>query len=205
VIKIYGPAKSRTFRCLWTLEELQVPYENIKTNVRKGEAKTPEFLKMNPVGRVPVLQDGSVTLFESAAICCYLAEKFPEKHLIPKAGTVERGLFYQWMFFLTTELEQGLWSMGKHKFALPEEKRIPEMQKIGAWEFSELAKTLEKAVQGKEFLVEDTFSIADIFAVHTLLWAKGFEVPISKPLETYLNTHSQRPAFKKIFEMRTQN
>ena len=62
MIKIYGPARSRTFRCLWTLEELKLPYENIKVDLRKGEAKTPEFLKLNPVGRVPVLQDGPVTL-----------------------------------------------------------------------------------------------------------------------------------------------
>lgn len=202
MIKLYGPARSRAFRCLWTLEELELPYENPQVDLRKGEQRTPEFLRLNPLGRVPVLEDGSVTLFESAAICCYLAEKHPEKNLIPKAGTAERAYFYQWMSFVTTELEQGLWTMGKHKFALPAEKRVPEMQAIGAWEFCQISKVLEKAVSGKEFLVGNRFSVADILAGHTLLWAKGFEVLISDPLEQYLMKLEQRPACQRVMEKR---
>jgi glutathione S-transferase len=202
MIKLYGPARSRTFRCLWTLEELGLPYQHISLDLHKGEHKNSEFLKLNPVGRVPVLVDGSVTLFESSAICCYLAEKQPLKNLIPKPGSVEHAYFFQWLSFVTTELEQGLWTMGKHTFALPEEKRLPQMKEIGAWEFSGLANVLEKAVRGKNFLVGDMFSVADIFAAHTLIWAKGFGVPVSGALDQYLQNLQQRSAFQNAFRLR---
>ena len=202
MIKLYGPARSRTFRCLWTLEELGLPYENVPVDLRAGEHRTPEFLKLNPLARVPVLQDDTVTLFESAAICTYLAEKHPEKKLIPKPGTKERAYYYQWVSYVTTELEQGLWTMGKHKFALPKEKRVPDMIAVGAWEFSKISKVLENAVQSKQYLVGDTFTVADLLAAHTLLWAKGFEVPITAPLEKYLADLQKRPAFQKVLALR---
>jgi len=198
MIKIYGPPKSRVFRVLWTLEELGVPYENVKVDMSKGEHKTPEFLKLNPLGRVPVLQDDGITLFETSAICCYLAEKFPEKALIPKSGTKERAYFYQWVSYVTTEIEQDLWVMAKHKFVLPEEMRLEKMKEIGAWEFSQHIKALEVAVIGKDFLVGSTFTVADILAGHTLSWAKSVNMPLSDDLERYLKNLKNRSAFQKV-------
>lgn len=197
MIKLYGSPKSRAFRCLWTLEELELEYENIAVDMRAGEHLSPEFKKLNPLSRVPVLQDDKITLFESAAICSYLAEQLPHRKLIPAVGTVERAHFYQWVSFITTELEQGLWTMGKHKFALPEEQRVPQMLEVGAWEFARAAKAMEAMVGDRQYLVGDHFTVADILAVHTLMWAKGSKVPLSPTLLRYLEGHQDRPALVK--------
>jgi glutathione S-transferase len=71
MIKLYGVSQSRTMRSLWMLEELGLPYENVKTNFRTGDTRKPDFLRLNPKGHIPVLQDGDVTLWESMAINLY--------------------------------------------------------------------------------------------------------------------------------------
>ena len=83
MIKLYGVPGSRAMRSLWMLEELGVPYENIKINFATGDTRKPDYLKINPNGHIPALQDGDVTLLESLAINLYLARKF-DKGLWPK-------------------------------------------------------------------------------------------------------------------------
>jgi glutathione S-transferase len=82
-MKLYFAPRTRAVRPRWLLEELGVPYELVKLDPSKQENKTPAFLALHPFGEIPVLVDGDVTLFESAAICLYLADRFPEKNLAP--------------------------------------------------------------------------------------------------------------------------
>ena len=195
-LTVYGAISSRARRVLWTLEELELPYTFVPVNLRSGEHRTPEYLAMNPNGRVPTLVDGHLVLFESAAIALHLATKAPERGLLPESGTADSALHSQWMFWICTELEQALWSMGKHRFALPASYRIPRMMETAEFEWARAAPILAAALDGKEFLVGDRFTVADIFAAHTLNWGRGFKAAFgSEILENYLDRMLSRPAF----------
>ena len=197
-MKVYGSSGNRTRRVLWTLEELGLPYVLEALDLRAGEHRTPEFQALNPNMRVPTVVDGDLVLFESAAIAMHIAGKVPESGLIPPTGTVEHARVLQWMFWVCTELEQPLWSMGKHRFALPRAQRIREMLETATWEWRRATPVLAQALEGREFLVGEGFTVADIFAAHTLLWGRGFDAPFDSPvLENYLDRMLVRPAFER--------
>ena len=193
---IYGDKTNRAGRCLWMLEEIGAPYHLHVVDFRAGEHRSPEYLRLNPNGKVPTLVDGDLVLFESAAICTYLGDKYPESGLVPRAGTPERALYNQWLFFCLSELEQPLWSISKHKFALPRDRRIPEMREVARYEFARAAPVVAQRLADRPYLLGDTFTAADILVGHTLFWAKRFKVPLdSDVLEDYAMRLLQRPAF----------
>jgi len=197
---LYGTARSRASRCLWLLEEVEADYEFIVIDFRKGDHLTDWFLAMNPNGKVPVLKDGNLNLFESAAICNYLGVKFPHKALIP-SGSFEKAKYDQWMFFVMSELEQPLWSIGKHKFALPAEYRLSTMKKTALFEWQKALDVLKLGLGGGSFLLGGQFTIADIMTVQTLQWAKSFGIDIGDPkIEAYRERCISRPAFRAVVE-----
>ncbi len=104
-MKLYGLGPTRSIRALWGLLELGVDFEFIPVNLRAGENRHPDFLRLNPAGKLPVLVDGDFVLTESAAIVLYLAEKYPAKGLLP-ADLKVRAQVYRWVMFAVTELEQ---------------------------------------------------------------------------------------------------
>lgn len=91
----------------------------------RGEGRKPWFLGINPAGKVPVLDDGGRLITESAAICMHLAEKYPQSRLMPLPGTLQRSECYKWTSYVLTELDAPLWTIAKHRFALPKERRVP--------------------------------------------------------------------------------
>ncbi|MFI5314576.1 MAG: glutathione S-transferase family protein [Myxococcota bacterium] len=110
MIRLYGSANTRAFRVLWMLEELGVPYQLVRVDFDGGASRTPEFLALNPNGRVPVLDDGGLVLFESLAINLYLAEKYGSDSLWPKAAA-DRARAVQWSFWAMTECERSLFAV----------------------------------------------------------------------------------------------
>ena len=104
-MRLYYVPRTRAGRPRWVLEELGIPYELVRLDPARGETRSPEHLSRQPLGHVPALEDEGGLLFESAAICLYLAEKYPEKGLVPPPGSRGRGLTYQWLFYAMTELE----------------------------------------------------------------------------------------------------
>lgn len=106
-MKLYEFGPSRALRVRWTLQELDVAFEAISVNLAVGEHRGPEFLRINPAGRLPVLIDGDMVLTESVAIVLYLGEKYPDKKLIPP-DLAPRAQMYRWLLFAATELEQPL-------------------------------------------------------------------------------------------------
>ncbi|HEX2795830.1 MAG TPA: glutathione S-transferase N-terminal domain-containing protein, partial [Immundisolibacter sp.] len=128
MLKLYGQYMSRAQRCLWTLEELGVPYEHVKTNQGAGESRTPEFLKINPNGHVPVLQDGDFILWESMAIAMYVAKKFGPGSLWP-ASVEDEGRVMQWALWASLEMEIYVVNYLRHAMLYPPEKRRPELAK----------------------------------------------------------------------------
>ena len=102
----------------WTLQELGVDFEPIRVNLLAGEHHRPDFLKINPAGKIPVLVDGDLVLTESVAIVLYLAEKYAERGLLP-AGIEARAQVNRWLLFAATELEQPLWRISRHTTLYP--------------------------------------------------------------------------------------
>jgi glutathione S-transferase len=195
-LTLYGYRNGRTLRPLWTLEEVCATYDLVEVNIMEGEGRAGWFQKLNPAGKVPVLVDGDLVICESAAICQYVAEKFPEYGLLPPVGTSGRAKCYQWISYLLTELDAPLWTVAKHRFALPLELRIPDVVSTATWEFSAAVGLLEQAIEDRAFLVEDCFTVADVLAGHILLWATSARVMASGgPLLRYLDRLTSRPAY----------
>ena len=99
MMQLYWSPRSRSFTALWLMEETGQPYERVLTDISKGEQRKAEYLAINPMGKVPALKDGEVTLAEAAAICAYVAERHPEAKLAPPLGDPMRAKFLYWLFF----------------------------------------------------------------------------------------------------------
>lgn len=170
MMKLYGFGPLRSLRVLWALHELATDFEFVPVNVFAGENQHPDFLRLNPTGKIPVLVDGDIVVTESAAIVLYLAEKHSAKGLLP-ASLSERAQVYRWLMFTVTELEQPLWRIAKHTSLYPEEKRLPEEVALASEEFLQMAAVMDRHLKGREFLVGDRISAADCIAAYTLDWA----------------------------------
>lgn len=197
-LKVYGYPNTRATRITWTLEELNQDYAFKLINFSKGESKAEEFLAINPGGKVPALQDGEFILTESGAIVAYLAEKFDQPALIPAQGSQERAIFNQWCYFALCELEQPLWTIGKHKFALPKEQRVKDIFPTASWEFQQALTLLSLGLGKKDFILGGQFSAADILLGQTLIWGLAFGQAINQEnLIAYHQRLSARPALAK--------
>lgn len=197
-MKLYGYRNGRTLRALWALEEVGARYEYVEIDVLRGQGRDPDFLKINPAGKVPVLDDEGAIITESAAICMHLAEKFPASHLLPPQGTLERTECYKWISFILTELDAQLWTIAKHRFGLPRERRVPAVIETASWEFRNAVKILASALGDRPYLLPGAFTVADILAGHTLLWAQSARLPLgSGNLDTYLAALMKRGAFAR--------
>jgi glutathione S-transferase len=193
-MKLYGFGPTRTLRALWGLKELGLEFDYVHVDLIGGEAQTPEFLALNPAGKLPVLVDGAHILPESAAIVLYLAEKYPEKGLLP-ADIDERAQVYRWIMFAMTELEQPLWRITKHSFLYPEEKRLPQDVTLASEEFTGMAKVLERHMEGRSFIVGERFGAADCVTAYLTDWANEQKLLAGLPnLQAYLERMYARPA-----------
>lgn len=170
MMKLYGFGPTRSLRALWGLKELGLEYEFIPVNLVAGEHRKPDFLALNPAGKVPVLVDGDLVIPESAAIVLYLAEKYPEKTLMP-TSLAQRSQVYRWVMFAMTELEQPLWRITKHTFLYPEEKRLPQDVDLAREDFTAMASVLERHLKGRQFIVGDRVTVADCVTAYLMDWA----------------------------------
>ena len=119
----------------------------------------------------------------------------------PPAGSLERARYNQWCYFVLSELEQPLWTMAKHRFALPERRRVPAVLATAHWEFTVAAKVLAAGLGRREFIVDDRFTAADILIAHTLAWARAFELPLEHDhLAAYAERLLARPAWARARE-----
>lgn len=169
MMKLYGLGPTRSLRALWALQELDAEFEFVRVNILAGENLRPDFLRLNPAGKLPVLVDGDFVLTESAAIVMYLAEKYGDKGLMP-ADLKERAQAYRWSLFAVTELEQPLWRMAKHTFLYPEDKRLPEDIALAREEFAAMAAVLDRHMDGRAFIVGDNITVADCVTAYVLDW-----------------------------------
>lgn len=198
MITVYGIPHSRSTRVLWMLEELELDYRFIALDAANGEHKSAQYLAINPAGKVPALQIDDFILCESGAIVTYLADRYAGGRLIPKPSTQARALHDQWSFFALTELEQPLWTMGKHRFALPAEQRVPAVLDTAVWELQQALALLSQGLGDKTYILGDNFNCADILLAHTLSWALAFKQNIAQAnLLAYQQRCCQRPALTR--------
>ncbi|EDT41922.1 glutathione S-transferase family protein [Burkholderia ambifaria] len=202
-MKLYGFAGTRTQRALWGLKELDADFEFVSVNLLAGEHKRPEFLHLNPAGKVPVLVDGDLVIPESAAIVLYLADKYPGKALLP-VDLARRADAYRWIMFAVTELEQPLWRITRHTFIYPPEKRSPADIELAREDFKAMATILDKHLEGREFIVGDTLTVADCVTAYLIDWASECNLIEPFPqLRAYLERLYARPkAPQRIAEAR---
>ncbi len=194
-VTLYEFPRTRSARCRWTLQELGVPFEAILVDLANAEHRSAEFLAINPNGKVPVLRDGDLLLFESMAICVHLAQKHSQAGLLPGPGTAERALHDQWLFFCATELEQPLWRIRRHTALYPKQRRLPAEIALASEDFAAAARVLEVAMKGKPHLVTDRLTVADIVTAYTLRWAAWSKLLAGFPaLEAYAVPLINRPA-----------
>ena len=197
-MKLYHSPRSRSVRPRWLLEEIGAPYELVTLDLSKGETKTAEHLKIHPHGAVPALVDGDAKLFESAAICMYLADKFPEKRLAPAVGTSARGPYYQWMVYSMATLEPPVLQVFMNTVMLPEAQRSAAAAEEGRTKFGEVARVLSQALTGKPFLLGEQLSAADVMIGSTLGWAQFMGLLNGQPvLEAYVKRLTERPAYQR--------
>ena len=179
-ITLYGLGPSRSFRCLWALAEAGLEHEFVSLELTSSEAngaKSPEYLKINPQGKVPSLKHNDFVLTESAAILNYI-DAISDKSFIPTEAQA-RAKYDELAFFVLSELEQPLWTTGKHKFAIPEEHRVEQILETAKWEFEKALAAFAKLTSTEGYVVGDSFSFADILVAQTFNWAErfGFDVP----------------------------
>jgi glutathione S-transferase len=192
-MKLYEFGPTRSIRVRWTLQELGADFEPIRVNLLAGEHRRPEFLKINPAGKIPVLVDGDLVLTESVAIVLYLAEKYSNKGLLP-TGLNERAQVNRWLLFAATELEQPLWRISRHTALYPEEQRLPGDVILASGEFKDMASVLEKHMQGREFVAGDNVSVADFVMAYTLDWGNEVKLLDGCPqLLAYMKRMYARP------------
>lgn len=192
-MKLYGFGPTRSLRAMWALRELGIDFEFIPVNLVAGEAQTPEFLRLNPAGKLPVLVDGDVVLTESAAIVLYLAEKYPDRRLLP-SDLETRAQVYRWILFAMTELEQPLWRIARHSFIYPEDKRLPADIELAREDFRQMAAVFERHMQGRSYIVGDTLTAADCVTAYLMDWANESELLGDFPqLRAYLDRMYARP------------
>ena len=185
----YGPSRSKQVR--WALLELGLEFKSIEgLQILHSE----ELKKVNPMGKVPAVLINGEPLFESAAICTYLADLVPEKGLIAPTGTRERALHMQWVSFNLSELEAYVWSNARNTFVLPEEQRITALFEQNNKAYIKSAKVLNEALGDAEYLIGNKFSVIDILVGATLSWGKYAGLLEDAPnLQNYLDRLKERP------------
>ncbi|WP_437966522.1 glutathione S-transferase family protein [Sorangium sp. So ce260] len=192
-MKLYEFAPTRSIRARWTLQELGVDFEAIEVNLLAGEHNRPEFRKINPAGKVPALVDGDFVVTESVAIALYLAEKYPQKRLLP-TDLRQRAEVDRWLLFTVTELEQPLWRIVRHTSLYPEALRLPADVDLAGREFKEMAAVLEGHMQGRQFVVGDGVTVADFVLAYTLDWGNEAKLLGDCPkLISYMERMYARP------------
>lgn len=186
----YTNPMSRGQIARWMLEETGQPYEQVLLDYGTT-MKAPEYLSINPMGKVPAIRHGDRVVTECAAICAYLADAFPEAGLAPPAG--DRADYYRWMFFGAGPLETSVTNNYLKWVPSPEQQMM-----VGYGSFEKVIETLEQAVRGKRYIAGDAFSAADVYVGSQIDWGLQFgTMPKSEILEAYIAPHRERPAYRK--------
>lgn len=190
MMQLYWSPRSRSFTALWLMEETRQPYERVLVDISTGAQKKLEYLAINPMGKVPALQDGDATLAEAAAICAYVAERYPEAKLAPPVGCPERAKYLYWLFFAPGCVEPAMVQIATKIEMNPVAAGWGDAQRV----FDVLDAALEKG----PWILGDNFSAADIAIGSALNFSvRLFKMVPSRPsFDAYIARCVARPAFQ---------
>ena len=191
MMQLYWSPRSRSFSSLWLMEETGQPYERVLTDISTGAQKRVEYLAINPMGKVPALKDGDTALAESAAICAYVAERYPEAKLAPALGDPLRARYLYWLFFGPGCIEPAMVQIAT---------KI-EMNPVAAgWgDAQRVIDVLDNALEKGPWILGENFSAADIVIASGLNFSvRLFKmVPTRPSFDRYLDACAARPAFQR--------
>jgi len=191
-IVFYTNPRSRGQIVRWMLEELGEPYETVIIDYE--DMKGPEYLAVNPMGKVPAIRHGDTVVTEAAAICAYLADAFPAKGLAPPLQDSKRGTYFRWLFFAAGPLEAAVTAKSLNLLAPPERRAL-----AGYGTFEDVVATIETALADGPYLCGDQFTAADVYVGAQLWWGVSmFKMIPEKPAFTaYVERIQDREAFKR--------
>jgi len=184
---------SRSNIVSWMLEELGVPYEIKPLSLERQDQKKPEYLAINPMGKVPTIEHKGVVITEAAAICAYLADEFPAAKLSAPVGDPRRGLYFKWLFFGPSCLEQAIIDRMHDRIPAP-----PRASSYG--EYETVMDTIAQAVAVGPFLAGEQFTAADVVLGSGVQWGTFMKALPERPeFAAYLGRLQRRPALQRAF------
>jgi len=200
MLKLYGNTRSRATRCLWMLEEMGEAYELIETSTSPDDLQNAGYLRINPNARIPTLVDGDVVLWESMAINLYLAQKPGQMH---SADAAVLGLAAQWSFWAMLELEALLLDLLTHRIILPDFARDLSHAERDTLLLQKPLAVLNSALNGREHLGGDSFSVADLNVASILAWGKMARLDLAPHanIARWLDQSLARPAYARVREL----
>jgi glutathione S-transferase len=191
-LTLYHAAPSRSSVALWMLEEVGEPFDIHLLSFKKGETRTADYLKVNPMGKVPALKHGDVVVTEAAAICTYLADALPQAKLNVPIGDPRRGPYLKWLFFGPTCVEAAIMD---RSFPRTGE---PPRQALGYGDHESVMNVLSEAVRKGPYLLGEQFTAADVVIGSGLRWGMMFKgIPERPEFVAYAGRLAERPAAKR--------
>jgi glutathione S-transferase len=202
MMTLYGSPKSSAGRCVWTLEEAGAPYELKSVDMKNKEHKSEAYLKINPMGKVPAMIDGNVTLFESMAINFYIADNYKKELL--GTTSLEKGLALQWSFWATSELQPPIIEIFIQKVFMPEDKRDHTIIENNLKKLPLLLSVLNTSLAGKKFLAGTEFTVGDIntASVVSICPMIGVDFTDYPHIKSWLSAIEDRPAYQRYQAIR---
>jgi glutathione S-transferase len=202
-LSIYGVARTRAFRPLWMAMELGIDYEHLPIEIGEAGARSPEFLAINPNGRLPVIVDDGFVLFESLAITLYLAKKHAVETLYPVTLEGEAKA-WQWSFWAIAEVDRGvnIWSL--HAVRLPPAERNAALREEALQVIAAPFKVLDAAVAKQPYLLGSDFTVADLNVASVISRAVDMDLAAVPNLKAWLVRCLERPAARAALALKTK-
>ncbi len=200
-LRIYGVARTRAFRALWIAKELSLDYEHVPIEIGEAGARQPDYLAINPNGRLPAIDDGGFTLWESLAITLYLAKKHGRLYPATLEGEAKA---WQWSLWSVQEVDRGvnIWSL--HAVRLPPQDRDPQRLAEALKVLEAPFKVLDGALAGRSYLLGDDFSVADLNVAAVISRAIDMDLSATPRIGDWLRRCLERPAARAARALRAE-
>ncbi len=194
-MKLYWSPQTRSTRALWMLEEAGLDYQRERVDIQDPDRRnTAEFLEASPMGKVPAIVDGEVRMSESAAICLYLADRYAAGTLAPAIDDPARGKFLYWLMYTPAVIEPNM-SERFHGVAT-------NRYRSGWGDYALMLETLERGIDGRDWILGDTFTAADVMLGSSVVFMRMFGMlPDSTTLGAYADRCLARPAYQRALEL----
>jgi glutathione S-transferase len=191
-LTLYHAAPSRSSIAHWMLEEVGQPYDLHVLSLKDGDNRKPAYLAVNPMGKVPALKHGETVITEAAAICCYLADAFPQAGLAVPIGDPRRGTYLKWLFFGPSCIEPAVTDQAFKR------AEAPPRSTLGYGDYDTVMDVLAGAVRKGPYLMGEQFTAADVVIGSGLRWGMAFKLIPERPEFTaYTARLAARPALKR--------